>query len=85
MNICRYEMMHGCWAYDPAQRPSFSALVVAIADSLEEDAEYFSFSMSNTPMSPGMAVASEEQYTTFSENPVALARSISSCSEATNN
>ena len=35
--------MHGCWAYNPAQRPNFSILVNAIGEILAEDAEYFTF------------------------------------------
>ena len=61
--------MHGCWAYDPVQRPNFSALVVAFAGNLAENAEYFTFSMSPVPASQGETMTpeiTEEQCTIFS-------------------
>lgn len=56
--LCRYEIMHGCWAYDPGQRPIFSTLVGAIAENLAENAEYFTFSVS--PTSQGVALIAED-------------------------
>lgn len=33
--------MHGCWAYDPVQRPGFSTLVNTVGEILAQDAQYF--------------------------------------------
>ena len=73
--------MHGCWAYDPVQRPNFSALVIAFAGNLAENAEYFTFSMSPVPASQGETMTpeiTEEQCTIFSNSPIVIEHHVSS-------
>ena len=56
--------MHGCWAYDPPQRPIFSTLVRATGESLAQDAEYFV--MSST--SPNAASIPQDTYEGVSDD-----------------